>query len=56
MGHKADWPRSHNVPFLFLCSGIIGYLIVTSWTLNEDLFSLLLANVYSFLVCSFLYT
>lgn len=46
---RAHWRVTLLTGSLIRLLGIIGYLVVTSWTLNEDLFSLLLANVYSFL-------
>ena len=47
---KAHWSISLATGTIIRLIGTLGYFFVTSWTLNEDLFSLLLANVYSLLV------
>lgn len=47
---KAHWSISLATGTIIRLIGTLGYFVVTSWTLNEDLFSLLLANVYSLLV------
>ncbi|KAL0033970.1 hypothetical protein WJX79_000296 [Trebouxia sp. C0005] len=46
---RAHWGITLVTGAITRLLGTLGYLIVTSWTLNEDLFSLLLANVYSLL-------
>ncbi len=47
---RAHWGITLVTGSIIRLLGTLGYLGVTSWTLNEDLFSLLLANVYSLLV------
>ena len=50
---QARWQVTVAVGSLARLLGQLGYLAVTSWTLNENLFRLLLANVYSLLVSLF---
>ena len=47
---RAHWGITLVTGSITRLLGTLGYFFVTSWTLNEDLFSLLLANVYSLLV------
>lgn len=44
---RAYWGVSLVFGSIIRLLGTLGYLAVTSWILNEDLFALLLANVYS---------
>ncbi|KAL0039685.1 hypothetical protein WJX77_005104 [Trebouxia sp. C0004] len=46
---RAHWGITLVAGTITRLLGTLGYFVVTSWTLNEDLFSLLLANVYSLL-------
>jgi len=47
---RAHWGITLVTGSITRLLGTLGYFFVTSWTLNEDLFSLLLSNVYSLLV------
>ena len=47
---RAQWGITLVTGAITRLLGTLGYFVVTSWTLNEDLFSLLLTNVYSLLV------
>ena len=47
---RAYWGVSLVFGSIIRLLGTLGYLAVTSWILNEDLFALLLANVYSLMV------
>ncbi|KAL0045230.1 hypothetical protein WJX82_001245 [Trebouxia sp. C0006] len=46
---RAHWGITLVTGSITRLLGTLGYFLVTSWTLNEDLFSLLLSNVYSLL-------
>lgn len=47
---KSHWSVSLVVGAVTRLVGLLGYFYITAWMLKEDLFSLLLNNVYSLLV------
>ena len=47
---KSHWSISLVVGAVTRLVGLLGYFYITAWMLKEDLFSLLLNNVYSLLV------
>ena len=47
---KSHWSISLVVGAVTRLIGLLGYFYITAWMLKEDLFSLLLNNVYSLLV------
>ena len=47
---KAHWSVSLAFGVVARLGGLVTYWIITCWILNEDIFSLLLANVLSLLV------
>lgn len=47
---KSHWSISLLVGAVTRLIGLLGYFYITAWMLKEDLFSLLLNNVYSLLV------
>lgn len=47
---KSHWSVSLMVGAVTRLVGLLGYFYITAWMLKEDLFSLLLNNVYSLLV------
>ena len=47
---QAHWALSVPAAALVRVGGQLAYIALTSWTLNENLFALLMSNVYSLLV------
>lgn len=47
---QAHWALSVPAAALVRVAGQLAYIALTSWTLNENLFALLMSNVYSLLV------
>ena len=47
---KSHWSVSLVAGAITRLVGLLGYFYITAWMLKEDLFSLLLNNVYSLLV------
>lgn len=46
---QANWSVSLTAGSLTRLLGFLGYLVLTSWALNENIYGLLLQNIYSFL-------
>ena len=47
---QAHWALSVPAAALVRVGGQLAYIALTSWTINENLFALLMSNVYSLLV------
>ena len=51
---QAHWAISVPAAALVRVTGTLGYIVLSSWTMNENLFALLLSNVYALLVSALL--
>ena len=49
---QAHWAISVPAAALVRVTGTLAYIVLSSWTMNENLFALLLSNVYALLVSS----
>ena len=47
---QANWVVSVPVAALVRVAGTLAYIMLSSWTMNENLFALLMSNVYALLV------
>lgn len=47
---QAHWAISVPAAALVRVTGTLAYIVLSSWTMNENLFALLLSNVYALLV------
>ena len=53
---QAHWAVSVPAAALVRVSGTLAYIMLSSWTMNENLFALLMSNVYALLVSIFAVT
>ena len=47
---QVHWAISVPAAALVMVTGTLAYIVLSSWTMNENLFALLLSNVYALLV------